>query len=145
MTFNILNCNSIVFKQCLNIQYFRIYTSIKAFHIHAINKLFLYSYLEHPIQQFLLDLLHHLLQKCVSHVYIWDTGKHSYSELVLKPVKWKRRMLTPGIQASVLIHLWQQRRDYQHSINKWSSVTFTSISKLFLHYLFFSIIIHLKD
>jgi len=72
----------------------QLHTSVNASLTHIIKfffKPFLYPYLEYPIQVFLLDLLHHQLQKCVSHAYTWDTGKHSYFESVLKPVKLKER------------------------------------------------------
>lgn len=72
------------------------HTSVNASLMHTIkfffkNKTILYPYLKYPIRGFLLDFLHRQLRKCVSHAYTWDTGKHSYFEPVLKPVKVKER------------------------------------------------------
>lgn len=69
------------------------------------NKTTSISYPKYPIQGFLPDLLHHQLQRYVSHAYIWDTEKHSYFEPVLKPVKVKERMFKPSTGISI-IHLW---------------------------------------
>lgn len=95
---SILLISSITSENSLNPKSSR----IMQFH-HAVNasctpldfsskmKPFPYSYPKYPIQEFLPDLLRHQFQKYASHAYIWDTGKHSYFELVLKPVKGKER------------------------------------------------------
>lgn len=62
------------------------------------------SYPKYPIQGFLPDLLRHQLQKYVSRAYIWDIGKHSYFEPVLKPAKGEKRMFKPSTGISI-IHL----------------------------------------